>query len=201
MLMLGWSDRRSSVLIPWQPQAHGSHSPLGHQDRPVQEKWSPRRHRPLSSGTHCIRLSVAAIAVNPHYATRVPAPNSNPTDERRPRAPAAALQARQSRRWTLPMLKGPRFVCEGRSKRRVGGVFPSGPAIARTARGGARCSHRVSGPSAPILASQRAGRAPASARPWMVGWGAGRRRSFARCRPCTCREGRLRVSRGWADRR
>jgi hypothetical protein len=51
------SDWPSLVLAPWQPQAHGSHIPLGHQDRPVQEKWSLRRHRPLTAGTHCIRLS------------------------------------------------------------------------------------------------------------------------------------------------
>ena len=40
------------------------HSPWA-PDRPVQEKWSLRRHRPLSSGTHCIRLSAVGVTSAP----------------------------------------------------------------------------------------------------------------------------------------
>ena len=52
----------------------------------------------------------------------------------------------------LRMFEATGSLCKGRCKRRVGGVFPSGPAT-RTAKGGARCPTVVTGPSAPIIAS------------------------------------------------
>jgi hypothetical protein len=78
------SDSAPLVLARWEPQEHGSHIPLGHQDRPVQEKWSLRRHRPLSSGTHSIRLSVVGMTFTLTHILLEPQRQEHPTDERRP---------------------------------------------------------------------------------------------------------------------